>query len=365
MKRIFTLIILASGCMLNAMAQSTGFYHVKNTYTDRYMIMTDNQKGNTTGTTKIDMKAISTSKDWDKVSTHPGAICYLESKGGTKYDVKAQNTSLHAFTGLYADIVKTSDGYTLSGSYSGVRIYLGDKAETGKTDSWLVEAGEKNKYWELYQIDNNDHYIGIKPDVKDDNGDYWGSTYTGFAFKLQSSGMKAYYVKEANGENFQLEEFTGSVIPSYMPVIIKCSSSDPAKNIIKPVTDSASEPSYGTYHLNARFYDCSIQYHNNFLTYDSNTMRVIGLSGGKLAFVKASSSDLTEGKYVPHNKAYLDVPSGASSTITQGTVGIRNITAENQQINEGTYNLAGQKIPEGETLRPGVYIQNGKKIVVQ
>ena len=368
MKRIFTLFIAIAG-ILTANAQSTGFYHVKNTYTDRYMMMTDNSKGGSVSGSP-DLAAITSTKNKDVAFTHPGAVCYIVSVGGGKYDVQAQNTGLHSVAGIYGDVKANSDGtYSISGTYSGITIKLGDKLNGGSENSWLVEAGSNNGKWSFLAIDNNTEYIGIKPDVKDGDGNYWGTMYCGFAFKLHSSGMKAYYVDNANTSNFSLTEWTNDVIPANMQIIIKCSSSDYSNNKIKPVTDKASEPSYGKYQLYGVYFDRgkdeSGDKHINHKAYDSNTMRVIGVNGGKLVFEKASSSYLTDGAYLPHNKAYLEVPSGSNATLTQGTVGIQNITADNKQINEGTYNLTGQKIPDGGALRPGIYIQNGKKFVVK
>ena len=364
MKRIFTLFIAIAG-ILTANAQSTGFYHVKNSYTDRYMMMTDNQSAGVSGTP--DLKAITSTKNKDVAFTHPGAVCYIVSKGGGKYDVQAQNTGFHEMTGIYGDVKANSDGtYSISAYAKGITIKVGDKLNDGAEDGWACEAGKNNGNWWLLSIDNNNEYIGIKPDVKDGDGNYWGTMYCGFAFKLQSTGMEAYYVENANGSNFSLKKWTGDIIPKTMPVLIKCTSNDYANNKIKPVAESATEPSYATsYHLDGVYFDRSDDKHVNHVAYDANKMRVIGVSGGQLVFEKASSSYLTDGKYLPHNKAYLIVPSGASSTLTNGTVGIQNITAENKQINEGTFSLTGQKIPDGENLRPGIYIQNGKKIVVK
>ena len=369
MKRISTLILVVAGFTLTANAQTSGFYHVQNTYTDRYMIMTDNTKGATVSGTP-DLAAITTSKDKDNVFTHPGAVCYIENVGGNKVDVKAQNTCLHDVSKLYANVKQSSNGYELYGTAQGITIYLGDKLNSGATDSWLVEAGNNNRYWNLLPIDNSSEYIGIKPDVQDGDGNWWGSIYCGFSFKLQSSGMEVWYVDAANGDNFSLKQWTNDVVPATMPVLIKCSSKDYANNKIKPVTDNVSEAKYATdYHLYGVYFDRGEAYngdkHIHRTDYDSNTMRVIGVSSGKLVFEKASSSYLTNGAYLPHNKCYLNVPSGASSTLTNGTVGIRNITAENQQLNEGTYNLAGQRMADGETLRPGIYIKDGKKVVIK
>lgn len=370
MKKIFTLILMASGFALGAQAQSNGFYHVQNTLTGRYMVMTDNTKGTTSGAGNIDMEAVETCLDLDEVNTHPGAVIQLTSLGGTAYDVAAQGTSISKLSGgvLNAQIKAEGDGYVVWGTYSGITVYLGDKSNQDKNDNyktWSVvkEAGSKNKYWKLIPIDNSKHFLGIDPDCKDGNGNYWGSMYFGFSFKCQSDGMEVYYVDAVDNKNFSLKKWTKSVVPATMPVIIKCSSDKPSKNIIKPVTDSESEPKDN--HLYSRYFDNCNTGHINRLAYDASTMRVIDVDDGKLVFAKASSSYLTEGKYIPHNKVYLEVSSSAASTLYEsGTAGIENVI-NTEVTDDAIYTLTGVKLPKNATPRPGIYVKNGKKIVIK
>lgn len=371
MKKFFTLAMM-SAFALGAMAQSNGFYHVQNTLTKRYMVLVDNQgKADTSG--NVDMEACNTCLDLGTVSVHPGAVFYIENVSGSAYEVKAQGSSLAALTGnrLQVQITAGGDGYELWGSYSGITVYIGD-AENKKprtddeyqTWSYIKEAGSKNRYWKLHPIDNSSHYIGIEPDCQA-GGAYWGTMKAGFSYKLYSSGMEAYYVDAVDNSSFNLKKWDKDVIPATMCVVIKCSSNDPAKNIIKPVTDSASEPSVNW--LSGRYFDNGASGHVNRLAYDSNTMRTIGEEGGKLVFKKASSSDLTDGAYCVHNKAYLmDLPSSCSATLYEGSgTGIQSVMNNSKKADDAIYTLNGVRLQKGVTPRPGVYIQNGKKIVVK
>ena len=46
--------------------------------------------------------------------------------------------------------------------------------------------------------------------------------------------------------------------------------------------------------------------------------------------------------------------------------GIGDITLQQQSsVREGTYTLGGQRIPDTHNLRPGIYIRNGKKIIIR
>jgi hypothetical protein len=96
-------------------------------------------------------------------------------------------------------------------------------------------------------------------------------------------------------------------------------------------------------------------------------MRTIGEEGGKLVFKKASSSDLTDGAYCVHNKCYLmDLPSSCADVMYEGSgTGIQSVMKNSKQADDAIYTLSGVRLQKGVTPRPGVYVQNGKKIVIK
>ncbi|MBR5656258.1 MAG: hypothetical protein IKW98_06195 [Prevotella sp.] len=90
------------------------------------------------------------------------------------------------------------------------------------------------------------------------------------------------------------------------------------------------------------------------------TIYVFGKKNGKEAFYKVGSNGIT----VPANNAYLAVPvaAGAKEVIFLGgeTTGINNVDAD---VETGDlYNLSGMKVKKAQK---GVYIQNGKKVIVK
>jgi hypothetical protein len=369
MKRIFTLIFCA-GSILTANAQITsGFYHIINNATERCMIMTDYQKG-TSSIQDVDMTAVETSKNMEKVSTHPGAVCWVKPLSSPYCDVFAQNTSIGELTQgkVYPILTSQSDGtYTISGKYSGVTVWIADRAKSGKEDSELYDGSEGNSktYWKFYAIDNkaDGHFIGIKPTVKTADNKYWATLRAGFSFNL-GTDMKAYIVDDVTSTEFNLKELTGK-IPAQTPVIIQCASDDYSKNIIRPVDISDKGT---TSKLDGVFYDRYDNAHFNATTYDKKTMRVLNVdANGNLVFTVASTDYLTNGKYIPHNTAYLSVTSSASETLyVKGASGIRNIEVNSnvESAKEGTYNLGGQRVAD-DIATPGVYIQNGKKVIIK
>lgn len=366
MKKISTLILF-SAFALGAYAQSDGYYHIKNTVTERYMVMADNQYDFSAGTGTADVAAIITIKSLSEVNTHPGAVAYLKKVKGTEdqYDISAQGTSIGKGSNgkLYPHFTAVSGGYQIWGSYSGATEYLNDTpqdsgSETGK----LTIKGTKARTWKLYPIGKGDHYIGIKPMVHTNDG-YWATIYCSFPFKL-GSGMTAYYVNKVNKGGFQLKKVTDNVIAATFPVLVKLAGSSASDNKITPMTSGGSEPSDN--HLYGRYFDSSASKHVNRLAYNSRTMRVLGKDeNGKLAFVVASASDLTDGAYIPHNKPYLEVSSGSAEIMTEdGYTGIESIEAEEKADNK-IYTLAGQELPANVTPKAGIYIKNGKKIVIK
>lgn len=378
MKRIFTLLFIA-GNIAAANAQITpGFYHVKNATTGRCMVMTDNSKGATdtkTGST-IDFGSVETNRNAEFVSTHPGAVCYISPVSGGKYDVAAQGTSISKLTGgaIYPILTKQDDGtYTIRGKYNNWDIMLGDRSEQDRTtgeykdEGRLVEVSSLERgTWELLPIGTSatGEFIGIKPEVQTADGTYWASFFAGFAFDLHSTGMKAFYVDTVNDTEFTLKEITGT-IPAETPVLIQCASNDYKENIIKPKTsnDASIHPCMG-----GVYFDRTAANHFNTVAYDKNSMRVLGVDeNGKLMFHVAPASYLKEEKYLPHNKAYVGVTSSAAETIYEkGATGINEIqiNTEVEKEKEGTFNLKGQRVNEDITT-PGVYIQNGKKVIIK
>jgi hypothetical protein len=250
---------------------------------------------------------------------------------------------------------------------------LGDKSEKDRTTGEYKDAGRlvdvttlERGTWELLPIGTSatGEFIGIKPEVQTADGKYWASFFAGFAFDLHSTGMKAFYVDSANDKEFSLKEITGTV-PANTPVLIQCASNDYTQNIIKPKT-SYDEPILVL--MGGVYFDRTAANHFNAKAYDKNTMRVLGVDdNNNLVFHVAPTSYLTEGKYLPHNKAYLVVTSSTAETLYEkGGTGINEIqiNAEVETTKEGTFNLKGQRVTEDITT-PGVYIQNGKKVIIK
>ena len=95
-------------------------------------------------------------------------------------------------------------------------------------------------------------------------------------------------------------------------------------------------------------------------------MRLLGIVAGEdlLAFTTSAGT-----KYLPANKAYLPVASETAASLLalekEAYTGINSISNDDATTSaKGTYTLMGTKV-EAKTLKPGIYIQNGKKVVIK
>ena len=245
MKKIVTTFALAAFCAMTASAQlADGFYRVQNKITGRYISISDNDPNNyaiKTTTASVDMAGIRTIKSWERVEANPATIVYVKNIGDNKYDLEGQGTSLYKISKerLYIILIPQSDGTykAKSDKYQGISLDIADGTDPDKEEDFLRNKDEDFAYWKAVPVDTGSGYLGIEPDIKTADG-YYGTIYAGFAFKLASSGMKAYYINSASGSKISLKEFEGETIPATMAVIIKCNSENPVDNKILPVTNS-------------------------------------------------------------------------------------------------------------------------------
>lgn len=365
MKKTFTSILFVAFAMSATAQISEGYYHIMNNYTGRYLNITSRQSnGGSVGAANADLDALETQKPLDDICADPGSCIYIKNHSDDSYDMAAQGTSVGSISGgLYPHFTAVDGGYNIWGTYKGVKVVLSDSPQSAsKNSGHMSQKGSESQVWSVYKIDGGEHYMGIKPEVNVD-GYYWATFYCGFPFRL-GSGMKAYYIVNVNDGGFELKEYSGDVVGATCPILIRCKGSKASDNKITPLTSGGSDPSDNK--LRGIFFSSSVNGHTDYNNkYNASTQRVLGKSGGKLAFVKASSGDLIKSLYTEHNRCWLVVPSSAESTLTEaGYTGINSIDADDT-ANKKIYTLQGVEIPEGTTPRPGIYIQNGKKVVIK
>ena len=386
-KRLF-LLLLGCATMLGAQAQlnGAGYYRVKNVTSGRYMSLSDNQsRGVDFNSCTADCGAMQTSKIMDNIYSDPGSIFYLDHISGVSYNVVGQGTSLHDIIDYYIYISPVGSYYKIYQEQKGQRITLSDFDDVEENESYVATTGGKTT-WYITPLNTTDNYIGVKPTIS--VGDkHYAAVFAGYPYTL-GTGMKAYFInKVIENEGVVIIKELAGTIPANTPVLIECSSTDISKNQITPVLNSDAVPSDN---LAIGVYFClgdRWSAHYNSTKFDPATMRVLSLNTyGNLA-VSTSTQNLktvmieprgADGKHltvtaIPANSWYIPVSSSAPSelklvTAEQYATGIKDITVKPASL-YNVYTLEGVQIKKNATsisdLHPGIYIINGKKVVIK
>jgi hypothetical protein len=372
MKKILLFsIALSAASAAFAQLGGDGYYRVQNAGTQRYISIIDDKGKAYTQSTDYDLGAIETIKPFDRIASLPGTVIYVQKleKG---YNLRSQGTSTSTLTeGAEMGLLDNKDNtYKAYATKSGIAKYLID--ENTAYDDGVVMTGLRNSAtanWKVIPVSSGtDNYFGLTPEYQV-GSDYYLTLFADFAFTFASSGMKAYYVDRLFSANAVLKEITG-VVPAGTPVIVKCSSATAAGNKLDLQVSTASSPSgnlLGGVYFNIYRGESSI--HKNRKAYNANTMRVLGLtSDGSIGFVKASFD------YLPPNKAYLTVPSGAADElrlITAGeyAMGVSDVRTDGvKAVSSGIYTVSGVRVRESSStlsgLPSGLYIVDGRKVLV-
>ena len=374
MKKVIlsTLVSILVPTFAWAQLNGNGFYRLQNYGSSRYITINDDIIGKVnTSSTTADLNNIITWRGFDYVKSNPASIIYIESVG-SQYNLKAQGTSIYQIAGgrTYLDITSKENGnYVLSVTYSGANIRLYDNTKSSDK-GYVMQSGSKTEYsyWKILPINTSDNYLGLQPTVQAADG-YYGTIFASYAFKKVSDGIKFYYIDAEQEGVCRMKEITSDVIPAATPIIFKCSSNDPAQNMIMPVVDETSAPTDN--YLAGTLFASVTTKHEKYVAYDASTMRVLGVNdANQVIFTTAKSTDLAnDGQHIPMNTCYLRVFNGLTGDFrlvdNDEYTGIRNINAAENSNNHPIYTLSGVKVDGSKTLKPGIYIQNGKKMVIK
>ena len=371
MKRLIFAVIISIFCVFGAKAQLTdGYYHIKNATTGRYISINDTDPGNYKATQAgdVNMGGIRTYINYDTVAVSPSCVIYIKSLGNGGYDLVSQGSSLYNMANQKLAINITSSGngtYKIHGTAQGITKYLSDGSPSG-SDSWMMNNRVDTQDWIPIPINTTDQFIAVRPDVKTADGQYFGTIRAGFSFRLVSEGMAAFYVSNAGGTGFTMNQIEGDIVPAGIPVIIRCNSANIEDNKIEPVIGGYTfdNPNW----LEGVYCSISVAKHRNTTPYDQITMRLLGLSDkGELAFVKDVPAErLYKEQYLMANKAYLKVNPGDADVMTHGGYtpeAINSVKTDSNTTN--IYTLTGIRLPDGVAPKAGIYIKNGKKIIIR
>lgn len=230
-------------------------------------------------------------------------------------------------------------------------------------------------YYVIEPIDRDhidEYYFGVKADasMKDEDGFYWATMYTDFAYECyEEDGVEAYYisklVKGASENTAVLTKIADGVVPERTAVLLKCKGTEAKNNRLIPLTDGTDALTDNL--LCGEFQLPTSKNFTNYATFDGSSMRIFGLSENNgIGFYR-----ITDGTKLEANKAWLDISSlGASAqnriVIRQDMTGIEDVVVEDaMETDEDApiYNLMG--VPVKNPVPGQIYIQNGRKFIAK
>ena len=350
MKRlIFLLISGITALPILAQLNGDGYYRIQSTSSyGRYLTISNNKIDDTnksaiTGGNEGNVYGLKTIKD---PVSDPSSIIYISKDNDTKsnnaYNIQAQGINPLGFlksNGAELKIYPDGNSYFIYGSKGSITLFLVDN---NGSDGYIKVARKgaypQNQNWYIKPVNGSTEFLGIAPDPNIKVGDkYYTTIYASYPFQL-SEGMKAYYVGEGkldDGSPYaELKEINGKV-PATTPVIIECSSLDPADNKVTLLSGSDAPAAISGNKL-AGVYFCYVKMKGNtgqentsanyqpiknVINYDSKKMRVLGLVNGKLGLVDAGDEALVvtdQGKYLPANKAYFPIDESVAEATKNG-----------------------------------------------
>ena len=168
------------------------------------------------------------------------------------------------------------------------------------------------------------------------------------------SSVEAYTVSAVNDGYVTLTQVQG-VLPAQAPILVKANAGE---HYFNKTTEASAD--LGNNWLEGTLVDAVIQKAEGWSYY------VLGVVDGEVGFYNATlGNDETQFKNAA-NKAYLLVQ--GKSTVASysfrfpGTTGISEVKGENGEV-KAIFDLTGRKV--NEITAPGIYIVNGKKVLVK
>ena len=394
MKKLIFSIALAciSGLTAHAQFTNNGYYRVKNATTQRYMSLCDNHsRGVHVASTSVDAGALVTKKNFSEVVTDPGTVFYIENVSGTNYNISSQGANVYNMIQYYIRLTKLNDGTYRAwqkDNSSGQIIILSDENDYfyGKDISYVNSLTKDAQKWYILPVNTEENYLGVNPNIEA-NGKYYATFFAETPFSFASSGMRALYISELKSSGAAIYKEIKGIVPAKTPVIIECSSKDPAKNKLKIEATSPSNIKDNL--LTGVYFGLGMKAtsHYNCTAFDAKSMRVLGLSkDGSLELnnedtymadimIKIGSNYEYTYPYIkaiPHNTAYMKVSSSVPAHLklfAEGdpAAGINDIEYTDDKP-ATIYNINGMVVREKATstegLPKGIYIFKGKKVVI-
>ena len=260
-----------------------------------------------------------------------------------------------------------------------------DFVNNNTTDQWFgaeLPVVKDAAMWILEKVDDT-NYFGVKPstNMRGRDGKYYTTLYVDFPFTIKGD-VVAYTIEGVNAKNAsgyyfaKVKKLAGKndTVPAQTPVVLECSSTNPADNQLLPVGEELTEISDNR--LCGIFFGAKLEGFeakdgagkSHFVTRDNIRAFNINTADSRnpIGFYKLNNTVTT----IPGNKAFLvltNAEAQAKGFVLEfedgGTTGIETIENSNHSTESGVYyDLQGRRV---ENPTRGVYIVNGKKVVIK
>ncbi len=317
---------------------ASGYYRIQNKVTDRYITVWDNTFTVNAAATDVDLSALVTIRDYNRIINDPGSIIYFEDKGNNNYILRAQGTNTYtASNGNYLKLRKRGDAYWAYVSSNGLTKYLADGYDPNEwvDQAFVYTRDDRTRDWYIKPINDTDNYLGLTPTITDGKH-YYQTFYASFPFRIVSKEMKAYCITKVDRGMAVLEEIVGEV-PAEMPILIKTTSNAASVNKLDVLVSTVATK--GNNLLKGNYFNYSTR--KNQTPYKASTMRMLGvLDDGSIGFIKDENLE-----YLPANKAYLPVPADCADNVKLVTKAEYDAEiAAAKKENEDAYTRLNQEI---------------------
>lgn len=260
-----------------------------------------------------------------------------------------------------------------------------DFVNNNTTDQWFgaeLPVVKDAAMWILEKVDDT-NYFGVKPstNMRGRDGKYYTTLYVDFPFTIKGD-VVAYTIEGVNAKNAsgyyfaKVKKLAGKndTVPAQTPVVLECSSTNPADNQLLPVGEELTEISDNR--LCGIFFGAKLEGFeakdgagkSHFVTRDNIRAFNINTADSRnpIGFYKLNNTVTT----IPGNKAFLvltNAEAQAKGFVLEfedgGTTGIETIENSKHSTEDGVYyDLQGRRV---ENPTRGVYIVNGKKVVIK
>ena len=250
--------------------------------------------------------------------------------------------------------------YMFNGCSQLTSIFVGDKWSTASvsTSLYMFDNCTNLPNYNGSEIDKthaNDRADGYLNKIKltaheGETGEYWTTFYNEDKSFIVPTGTHVFKV-ELDGTKLTMYEVEDRIVNSYMPVVLKSTSN----NIVMMVSASSA----GDGNPNSL---SGIAVPEGLTAGNPSTIYVLNNGSQGVGFYKLKS-----GKKLSAGKAYLYYSGGAGArdffSLEDETTSLREISNEELEISN-YYTLDGRKL-QGKPTTKGLYIVNGKKVVIK